>query len=199
MTGVQTCALPIFGYLLAVDSYHGRIHVQRHVAHGHQARSLECLAGAVHIQVGDIRVHGLQIAPGTVGAKVAFDQSQVVSQSGYHVVRVDDGDGTQIKKDMLSLPFPAPNFYKGFNPLKAGNFAMSPIHIKDVASIFVKSIEEISLVKKTYCLGGDTYYWQDIIKIISSAYGKKKWTIPAPAIIIQGFAFLFDQIGRAHV
>ena len=34
---------------------------------------------------------------------------------------------------------------------------------------------------------------QDIIKIISSAYGKKKWTIPAPAIIIQGFAFLFDR------
>ena len=100
---------------------------------------------------------------------------------------------TQLKKDMLNLPFPAPNFYKGFNPLKAGNFAMSPIHIKDVASIFVKSIKEMSSVKKTYCLGGDTYYWKEIIKIISSAYGKKKWTIPAPAIIIQGLAFLLDR------
>jgi NADH dehydrogenase len=100
---------------------------------------------------------------------------------------------TQLKKDMLNLPFPAPNFHKGLNPLKAGDFAMSPIHIKDVASIFVKSIKEMSSVKKTYCLGGDTYYWKEIIKIISSAYGKKKWTIPAPAIIIQGFAFLFDR------
>ena len=100
---------------------------------------------------------------------------------------------TQLKKDMLNLPVPAPNFHKGFNPLKAGDFAMSPIHVKDVASIFVKSIKEISLVRKTYCLGGDTYYWQDIIKIISNAYGKKKLTIPAPAIIIQGFAFLFER------
>ena len=43
--------------------------------------------------------------------------------------------------DMLNLPVPAPNFHKGFNPLKAGDFAMSPIHVKDVASIFVKSIK----------------------------------------------------------
>jgi NADH dehydrogenase len=100
---------------------------------------------------------------------------------------------TQLKKDMLNLPFPAPNFHKGFNPLKAGDFAMSPIHIKDVASIFVKSIRETSSIKKTYCIGGEAYYWQEIIKTISSAYGKKKWTIPAPAIIIQGIALLFER------
>jgi uncharacterized protein YbjT (DUF2867 family) len=100
---------------------------------------------------------------------------------------------TQLKKDMLSLPFPAPNFHKGLNPLKAGDFAMSPIHVKDVASIFVKSIEESSLGNKAYALGGKTYFWEEIIKIISSAYGKKKWTIPTPALIIQGIAFLLDR------
>jgi hypothetical protein len=41
---------------------------------------------------------------------------------------------SQIKKDMLSLPFPAPNFYPGLNPMNAGKFVMSPIHIKNVES-----------------------------------------------------------------
>ncbi|GIS84521.1 MAG: hypothetical protein CM1200mP16_08210 [Nitrospina sp.] len=53
---------------------------------------------------------------------------------------------------------------------------MSPIHAKDVASIFVKSINEMKTVKKTYHLGGKPIFWKDIIKIISGAYGKKKWT-----------------------
>ena len=57
---------------------------------------------------------------------------------------------TQLKKDMLGLPIPAPNFHKGLNPLDAGKFAMSPINVKDVASFFVKSIDMEASFKKTY-------------------------------------------------
>ena len=92
---------------------------------------------------------------------------------------------SQLKKDMLSLPIPAPNFHKGLNPFNAGNFALSPIHVKDVAKVFVKSLTEEETIKKTYHLGGETYYWKDIISIISRAYGKKKWTIPAPVFAIK--------------
>ena len=92
---------------------------------------------------------------------------------------------TQLKKDMLSLPIPAPNFHKGLNPLDAGKFAMSPIHVKNVASFFVNSIDMETSFKKTYHLGGVAYYWKDIIQTIAKAYGKNKWTIPAPAIAIQ--------------
>ena len=100
---------------------------------------------------------------------------------------------TQLKKDMLSLPFPSPNFFPGLNPFNSGNFAMSPIHAKDVASIFVKSINEMKTFKKTYHLGGKAIYWKDIIKIISRAYGKNKWTIPAPAFFIKSLAAIFGQ------
>ena len=34
---------------------------------------------------------------------------------------------------------------------------MSPIHAKDVASIFVKSINEMKTVKETYHLGGSQF------------------------------------------
>ena len=100
---------------------------------------------------------------------------------------------SQLKKDMLSLPFPSPNFFPGLNPFNSGNFAMSPIHAKDVASIFVKSINEMKTFKKTYHLGGKAINWRDIIKIISGAYGKNKWTIPAPALFIKSLATIFGR------
>ena len=100
---------------------------------------------------------------------------------------------TQLKKDMLNLPLPAPNFYLGLNPLKAGNFAMSPIHVKDVAAIFVKSIGDERTLNKTYHLGAKTYYWKEIIKIISGSYGKNKWIIPAPVFAIKGLSILFGR------
>ena len=92
---------------------------------------------------------------------------------------------SQLKKDMLSLPFPAPNFHPGLNPMNAGKFAMSPIHINNVAEFFVKSIELKESIKKIYSLGGEAYYWKDIITTIAKSYGKKKWTVPAPAIGVQ--------------
>ena len=100
---------------------------------------------------------------------------------------------TQLKKDMLSLPFPSPNFFPGLNPFNSGNFSMSPIHVKDVASVFVKSINEIKTFKNTYHLGGKAISWEDIIKIISGAYGKNKWTIPAPAFFIKLLAAIFGR------
>ena len=100
---------------------------------------------------------------------------------------------SQLKKDMLSLPFPAPNFHPGLNPMNAGKFAMSPIHIKNVAEFFVKSIELKESIKKTYCLGGEAYYWKDIISTIAKSYGKKKWSVPAPAIGVQ---ILATVLGR---
>jgi len=100
---------------------------------------------------------------------------------------------SQLKKDMLNLPFPAPNFHKGLNPFNAGNFALSPIHVKDVATIFVKSLTEEQTIKKTYHLGGKAYYWKDIITIIAQSYDKKKWIIPAPVFAIK---ILGSLLGR---
>ena len=55
---------------------------------------------------------------------------------------------------MLSLPFPAPSFFSGVNIFSAGKFRMSPVHVKDVAKIFVDCIENNHSFKKVYELGG---------------------------------------------
>tara|TARA_Y100000590_G_scaffold108722_4_gene123712 strand:- start:3830 stop:4756 length:927 start_codon:yes stop_codon:yes gene_type:complete len=100
---------------------------------------------------------------------------------------------TQLKKDMLSLPFPAPSFHKGLNPLNGGKFALSPIHAKDLSKIFVDSINEKQAIKKTFALGGEAYYWKDVIKIISRAYGKNKWAVPAPVFPIKMMASILER------
>ncbi len=100
---------------------------------------------------------------------------------------------SQLKKDMLKLPIPSPNFHSGLLPLNAGKFALSPIHIKNVAEFVVKSIELENSKKKTYLLGGEAYYWPDLVKTMAASYGKKKWMIPAPAIGAKMLAFFFER------
>ena len=100
----------------------------------------------------------------------------------------------QLKNDMLSLPLPAPLFHKGLLPFNAGKFKMSPIHVKNVASFFVKSINMENAIHKTYKLGGpNEYTWKEIINIISQSYGKNKWTLPAPIIPIKFMAFFLER------
>tara|TARA_B100001115_G_C15830262_1_gene414185 strand:+ start:270 stop:1196 length:927 start_codon:yes stop_codon:yes gene_type:complete len=101
---------------------------------------------------------------------------------------------SQLKKDMLNLPFPAPLFFDGILPLDAGNFSMSPIHVTDVAKCFVASISNDKSNFQTYQLGGNKdYNWKEIIRIISKSYGKNKWAVPAPVLPIKLIALILDQ------
>ena len=101
---------------------------------------------------------------------------------------------TQIKKDMLSLPFPAPLFYKGIWPRNAGVFAMTPIHVENVADFFVKALNMENSKGKIYNLGGpETLTWKAIIHRIALASGKNTWKIPAPVHAVKIAASIFEK------
>ena len=101
---------------------------------------------------------------------------------------------TQIKKDMLSLPFPAPLFYKGIWPRNAGVFAMTPIHVENVADFFVKALNMEKSKGKIYNLGGpEALSWRTIIHRIALASGKNTWAIPAPVHAIKMTASMFEK------
>ncbi len=101
---------------------------------------------------------------------------------------------TQLRKDMLSLPIPAPLFYNGMIPKNAGSFAFNPVHVIDVAKCFVLALEKESAIGKTYTVGGEsTVTWKELIKTITSAYGKNKWSIPAPVLPVKLLAKLLDR------
>jgi len=100
---------------------------------------------------------------------------------------------SELKNNMLSLPFPAPAFFPGINFMAAGKFEMSPVHVKDVSNIFVKSIEDSYAFKKYFKLGGDNLNWKNLIKTISNAYNKKKIIVPVPALAISILALFLDH------
>ena len=51
-------------------------------------------------------------------------------------------------------------------------------------------------VNKVFELGGEAYYWKEVIEIISGAYGKNKWIIPAPVFAVKSLAAVFGRFAR---
>ena len=100
---------------------------------------------------------------------------------------------SQLKKDLINLPLPAPLFHEGLVPFNAGNFSMSPVHIADVSKSFVSSLINEKSILKTIELGGKDFTWKQIIKTIGSAAGKKKLMVPAPVIAVKSVATALDR------
>ncbi len=101
---------------------------------------------------------------------------------------------TQLYRDMIRPPLPAVGFFAGRDPTK-GAILMSPVHIEDVASAFVKALEDDATIGKTYELGGpEVLSWQDMIRRIAEATGRSKWILPMPTWIMRAGATLFDWL-----
>ena len=101
---------------------------------------------------------------------------------------------TQIRDDMLSLPFPAPLFYEGIWPFDAGSFSMSPIHVENVAEFVIKALNRVNCQRNIYNLGGpEVLSWKAIIHQIALASRKHTWKIPTPVIAVKMAAAMLDQ------
>ena len=108
---------------------------------------------------------------------------------------------TMLDKLMLNLipypkllPFPAPSFFTGLNPLDSGNYALSMIHVRDVAKVFVQVLVDDSTIGQTIPLGGlHDVTWNEIVKSIASATGQRVFMLPAPIFVITAIAGLFDR------
>jgi len=101
---------------------------------------------------------------------------------------------TRLYRDIVRSPLPAPLFFQGLLPTGAGMFRMSPIHVRDVAMMFVKSLEMQQTAGHVFALGGpDALTWKDILQTIARAAGTTKWALPAPVLLLKGMAAVLDQ------
>jgi uncharacterized protein YbjT (DUF2867 family) len=101
---------------------------------------------------------------------------------------------TQLYRDIVCSPLPAPLFYDGLLPVNAGMFRMSPVHVKDVATVFVKALNMPETTGQIYELcGPQALSWKDILQMIAAAAGTSKRTLPAPAILLKVLAAALDQ------
>ena len=100
---------------------------------------------------------------------------------------------TQLKSDLIDLPLPAPLFHQGLLPFNAGSFLMSPIHIKDVAQFFVKSIKEEKYYGRVFELGNENHTWKEMLRMLTTALNRNKLMIPAPIGPVMAVASLLDR------
>ena len=101
---------------------------------------------------------------------------------------------TQLKRDIIDSPMPAPLFFDGLNPSRAGSFEMSPVHVCDVAAAFATALDSPPTIHRVLHLGGPhALTWRDILKTIAEASGKSKPMMPVPAIGVRTAAALLDR------
>jgi uncharacterized protein YbjT (DUF2867 family) len=101
---------------------------------------------------------------------------------------------TQIKRDIMDNPLPAPLFYTGLLPFNAGAFKLAPVAVTDVAAAFCHALTHPDTIGQTYDLCGPcALSWKDILTTIASACGKTKIMLPAPAIAVQAIAAALDR------
>ena len=101
---------------------------------------------------------------------------------------------TQLARDIVASPLPAPLFFDGLFPSQAGQFAFSPVHVEDVASAFVRSLTIAETYGEILPLGGPrSVSWRTILQDICSAVGRQKIMIPVPAFGVSAVAALLDR------
>jgi NADH dehydrogenase len=101
---------------------------------------------------------------------------------------------TQLFRDMIRPPIPAVGFHTGLNP-STGPVLMSPVHVRDVADAFVRSLDDESTFGKRYELGGpEALSWTEMLRRIAAAVEKKKIILPMPIGFMRIGATLFDWL-----
>lgn len=102
---------------------------------------------------------------------------------------------TQLLRDLVQSPMPAPLFFPGVNIRESGRFRLSPVHVQDVADAFVRAITEPAVLSRRLKLGGpDALTWEDIIRTIAKAAGRTKSTIPVPASAVNAVSAFLDHL-----
>lgn len=101
---------------------------------------------------------------------------------------------SQLKRDIIESPLPAPLFYPGLLPVHAGEFKLAPVSVADVAAAFALALADPRTESQTYTLcGPDRLSWKEILGTIAAACGRSKWMLPAPAMAVSAAAGLLER------
>lgn len=93
---------------------------------------------------------------------------------------------TQLYRDMVRPPLPAVSF---------AGVHMSPVHIGDVAAAFATALTDEATIGKTIELAGpQALSWDDLLRQVAAAAGKKKILLPMPLWVMRIGATLFDWL-----
>ncbi|MGK0171012.1 MAG: hypothetical protein ACI9W2_002741 [Gammaproteobacteria bacterium] len=101
---------------------------------------------------------------------------------------------TQLCRDMVAPPIPAVGFFNACGA-ERGHIRMSPVHVEDVADAFAASLHDSSTIGQTIMLAGpESLIWQEILRRVAEAVGRKKWLLPMPIELMKLAASLLDWL-----
>jgi len=102
---------------------------------------------------------------------------------------------TQLYRDIIRPPLPAPLFHRGLLPFHAGTFRMAPIHAEEVADAFAQGLEDPDTIGKTLLLcGPEDLTWREMLGRIAAASGHpRKLMVPVPAAPLGLVARLLER------
>ena len=101
---------------------------------------------------------------------------------------------SQLARDVIDSPLPAPLFFPGLLALKAGQFELAPVHVEDVANAFVTALDNPQSIGQVYTLcGPEALSWKTILTRIADTYGRGKLMLPVPALGVAAAAKLLDR------
>ena len=101
---------------------------------------------------------------------------------------------SQLYRDVIASPLPAPLFFPGLLPTGAGSYEFSPVHVENVARAFVTCLDRSDCIGRILQLGGEEVLsWRDILHRLAAATGRRKVMLPVPALGIDIAARLLQQ------
>jgi len=101
---------------------------------------------------------------------------------------------SQLMRDIILSPLPAPLFFPGLLPSNAGGFKLAPVHVDDVAEAFVSALTNDQSIGQVLPLcGPEEVSWREILQTIAATIGERKLMLPAPAIGVSAIASLLDR------
>jgi NADH dehydrogenase len=101
---------------------------------------------------------------------------------------------TQLKNDIIDKPIPVPLFFQ-INPFESKSFfRSSPVHVKDLSKLIVKSLDSGYSKNRIHKVGGpDETTWYFMLKSICRVLNNKKLFILLPIVLLQFLAKLLDR------
>lgn len=142
---------------------------------------------------------------GTAYQETKFRAEQLVQSEGFDFTifrpSVIFGDprgqmeiATQLYRDLVRPPLPAPAFHAGLRPA-AGQMMMSPVWIGDVAAAFVAALDNPATIGRTIELGGpQELSWTEMIRRVATATGRRKILLPVPVKAMRLSATALDWL-----
>jgi uncharacterized protein YbjT (DUF2867 family) len=102
---------------------------------------------------------------------------------------------TQLNRDIIQSPLPAPLFFQGLLPTDPGGFELAPIHVVEVAEAFAQALADASRIGATLLLcGPEDLSWREMLTRIARTVGRsQKLMLPVPAGPVALAAGLLDR------